>query len=271
MNARIASAITPITRPAATSARPAMVTTRSWTTRSSRQRNPIATRRARTTGQTSFTGRQQVSFRAPKHSQPRRRAETYTGTSMNVAGRRSATRPSPRPGERPRRLRCIGPQEGVRAEERPTAQADGLDASSHKPIASWLGLSSCVNMRRHAQTRQTPIDRFTSQGSLHAAEPSLLREDCRWSVIRRGISAASVSLSGNRYAVDALLIGRRVELRSYPEDLTRLDVYWEGRPAGQAIPFIVGRPRAPPGASGPPIHATAVGERRLPRSDRGQA
>ena len=26
-----------------------------------------------------------------------------------------------------------------------------------------------------------------------------------------------------------------------PEDLTRLDVFWEGRPVGHAIPFIIGR------------------------------
>src|SRR5207244_2969857 len=42
------------------------------------------------------------------------------------------------------------------------------------------------------------------------------------------------------YAVDQSLIGRRVELRFDPEDLTRLDVFWEGRHVGQAIPFTVG-------------------------------
>ena len=41
--------------------------------------------------------------------------------------------------------------------------------------------------------------------------------------------------------MDEALIGRRVELRFDPEDLTRLEVYWEGHPAGQAIPFILGR------------------------------
>ena len=39
----------------------------------------------------------------------------------------------------------------------------------------------------------------------------------------------------------AALIGQRAELRFDPEDLTRLGVYWEGRPTGQAIPFILGR------------------------------
>jgi putative transposase len=69
----------------------------------------------------------------------------------------------------------------------------------------------------------------------------LLREAFRWSVMRRVTSTASVSLTGNRYAVDEALIGRRVELRFDPEDLTKLDVYWEGHPAGTAIPFILGR------------------------------
>ena len=50
---------------------------------------------------------------------------------------------------------------------------------------------------------------------------------------------------------------RRIELRFDPEDLTRLDVFWEGRPVGQAIPFIIGRhvhrqgPQAQPSAQLP--------------------
>src|SRR5260370_22424958 len=54
-------------------------------------------------------------------------------------------------------------------------------------------------------------------------------------------SLASVSLAGNRYSVDEALIGRRFDLVFDPEDLTRLEVYWEAHPAGQAIPFILGR------------------------------
>jgi hypothetical protein len=113
------------------------------------------------------------------------------------------------------------------------------------------------NTRRHAETGQTPIARFCSQGPLHAAEPSLLREAFRWSVMRKVTRTASVSLAGNRYAVDPALVDRRVELRFDPEDLTRLEVYWEGRPAGQAVPFIVSRhvhyqvPQAHPPAAAP--------------------
>ncbi len=50
-----------------------------------------------------------------------------------------------------------------------------------------------------------------------------------------------MSLAGNRYSVDPSLIGRRAELRFDPEDLTRLDVFWEDRPVGVAVPFVIGR------------------------------
>jgi hypothetical protein len=121
------------------------------------------------------------------------------------------------------------------------------------------------NTRLHAETGQTPIQRFTSQGPLHAVEPSLLREAFRWSVMRRVTSTASISLAGNRYSVDAALIGRRVELRFDPEDLTRLEVYWEGHPAGPAIPFILGRhvhrqvPQAQPPTPPPPTGVDYLG------------
>jgi putative transposase len=100
---------------------------------------------------------------------------------------------------------------------------------------------------------------------LHAVEPSLLREAFRWSVMRRVTATASVSLAGNRYTVDEALVGRRVELRFDPEDLTKLDVYWEGHPAGQAIPFILGRhvhrqvPQAQPPTPPPPTGVDYLG------------
>jgi len=137
------------------------------------------------------------------------------------------------------------------------AEAHGI-ASFTELNDRFLAWSEQVcNTRVHAETGQTPIARFTSQGPLQAVEPSLLREAFRWSVMRRVTSTAAVSLAGNRYAVDPSLIGRRVELRFDPEDLTRMDVFWEGRPVGQAIPFVIGRhvhrqvPQAQPPSSPP--------------------
>jgi hypothetical protein len=56
---------------------------------------------------------------------------------------------------------------------------------------------------------------ITSQGPLHAVEPSL-RAACRWSVWRKVTRTASASLAGNRYAVDPALVDRLVELRFDP-------------------------------------------------------
>jgi putative transposase len=140
------------------------------------------------------------------------------------------------------------------------AKAYGIDSFQELNDRFTAWAEQVCNTRVHAETGQTPIQRFTSHGPLHAVEPSLLREAFRWSVMRRVTSTASVSLAGNRYSVDEALIGRRVELRFDPEDLTRLEVYWEGHPAGQAIPFILGRhvhrqvpqaqPASPPAPSG---------------------
>ena len=54
-------------------------------------------------------------------------------------------------------------------------------------------------------------------------------------------ASATVPLEGNAYAVDPALAGRRVELRYDPEDLTAIDVFPGGRPAGTATPFITRR------------------------------
>jgi putative transposase len=117
-----------------------------------------------------------------------------------------------------------------------------------------------ANRRKHAETNQAPIDRFEAGGSRRAADADRLREAFRWSVTRKVTRTATVPLEGNAYAVDPSLVGRRVELRYDPEDLTRLDVYLEGRPAGLATPFKISRHVHPavPQAARPAPEATGV-------------
>ena len=145
------------------------------------------------------------------------------------------------------------------------AEAHGIASFTELNDGFLAWAEQVCNTRQHAEIGQTPIDRFTSHEPLQAVEPSLLREAFRWSVLRRVTSTASVSLAGNRYSVDPSLIGRRVELRFDPEDLTHLDVFWEGRPVGQAVPFIIGRhvhhqvPQAQPPAPPPTIGVDYLG------------
>jgi putative transposase len=125
-------------------------------------------------------------------------------------------------------------------------------------FAAWA--ERVCNRRVHAETSQAPIDRFEGGGPLRQADPARLREAFRWSVTRKVTRTATVPLEGNAYAVDPALTGRRVELRYDPEDLTRLDVYLDGKPAGAAVPFVTRRHvhRAVPQAAPQPAPATGI-------------
>ena len=117
-----------------------------------------------------------------------------------------------------------------------------------------------ANRRAHAETGQAPIIRFEAGGPPRQADPGLLREAFRWSVTRKVTRTATVPLEGNAYAVDPALTGRRVELRYDPEDLSRLDVFLDGKPAGAAVPFVTRRHvhRAVPQATRPAPAPTGI-------------
>jgi putative transposase len=125
-------------------------------------------------------------------------------------------------------------------------------------FAAWA--EQVANRRVHAETGQAPISRFEAGGPPRQAGPALLAEAFRWSVTRKVTRTATVPLEGNSYAVDPALTGRRVELRYDPEDLTRLDVFLDGRPAGQAVPFVTRRHvhRAVPQAARPDPDPTGI-------------
>jgi len=79
-------------------------------------------------------------------------------------------------------------------------------------------------------------------------------------VTRRVTRTATVPLEGNAYAVDPALTGRRVELRYDPEDLSKIDVWLDGKPAGKAVPFLTRRHvhHAVPQAARPEPAATGI-------------
>jgi putative transposase len=125
-------------------------------------------------------------------------------------------------------------------------------------FAAWA--EQVANRRVHAETGQGPIERFEAGGPPRQADPALLREAFRWSVTRKVTRTATVPLEGNSYAVDPALAGRRVELRYDPEDLSRIDVFLDGTPAGTATPFVTRRHvhRAVPQATRPEPALTGI-------------
>ncbi len=143
-----------------------------------------------------------------------------------------------------------------------------LEEAMHQGISSLEELNDAfsawatqvANRRIHAETRQSPIERFEADGPHRGAPEEKLHEAFLWSATRKVTKTATVPLEGNSYAVDPALVSRRVELRYDPADLTRIDVFYDGRPAGVATPFVTRRHthRAVPQAERPPALATGI-------------
>ena len=129
-------------------------------------------------------------------------------------------------------------------------------------FTAWA--ETVYHARAHSETGQAPRQRWADGWAGTAPplpEPGQLREAFLWSEHRTVRKTATVSLHGNTYQVDPSLAGRRVELVFDPFDLTGIEVRWQGSPAGQAIPHIIGRhahPKARPEQPVPPAPATGI-------------
>jgi putative transposase len=106
-------------------------------------------------------------------------------------------------------------------------------------FSAWLEV--VYHRRVHSETGQTPLERFDAAGSPALPTPALLREALLWSQERTVTKTATLSLHGNQYEVDAALVGRKVELVFDPFDLTRIEVRYQHRPFGLAVPLVIGR------------------------------
>jgi putative transposase len=91
------------------------------------------------------------------------------------------------------------------------------------------------------RTAAAPLARWTAAGPFPLPSTDALAEAFLWEEQRTVTRTALVSLQGNTYQVDPLLVGRRVELVFDPFDLTRIQVRLRGVPVGTAIPHRIGR------------------------------
>jgi putative transposase len=90
--------------------------------------------------------------------------------------------------------------------------------------------------RTHRETETSPLARFTAAGIPDVPTPAQLREAFLWSETRTVTKTSMVALHGNHYEVDPALVGRRVQLVFDPFDLATLEVRFDGRDFGLAIP-----------------------------------
>jgi putative transposase len=113
----------------------------------------------------------------------------------------------------------------------------------------------------HSETGTTPLARLTAAPTPALPDPGLLREAFLWSETRTVTKTATVSMHANTYEVDAALVGRKVELIFDPFDLAVIEIRWNGRPMGHAVPVRIGRhahPHARPETPTPPPAGTGI-------------
>jgi len=119
----------------------------------------------------------------------------------------------------------------------------------------------------HSETGATPAQRYHTDrtAATRRPDPAVLRRAFLWREQRKVTSFAVVSLHGNGYQVEPALVGRTVDLLFTPFDLTVIDVEYQGRPMGRAIPHKVTRhvhPAVKPDAAAP-VQATGIDYLRL--------
>ena len=112
-------------------------------------------------------------------------------------------------------------------------QIDSLE-ELNRLFTAWV--ETRYHHRIHRETGQSPLVRFTTAGIPEVPTPAQLREAFLWSETRTVTKTAMVSLHGNHYEVDPVLVGRRIQLVFDPFDLEHLEVRWDGHDFGIAIP-----------------------------------
>jgi putative transposase len=120
-------------------------------------------------------------------------------------------------------------------------------------FTAWV--ETVYHRRVHSETGHPPLARWHAGGPFPLPTPAALAEAFLWEAHRTVTKTALVSLQGNTYQVDPILVGHRVELVFDPFDLTTVQVRVRGVPAGTAIPHRIGRhshvkarPETPPEA-----------------------
>lgn len=127
----------------------------------------------------------------------------------------------------------------------------------NEAFAAWV--ETVYHRRVHSETGQTPLERFGAGATPKLPTPTELHEAFLWSETRSVTKTATVSLHSNLYEVDAVLVGRKVELVFDPFDLTDIEVRFAKRPMGKAVPVRIGRHAHPQARPEPAEAAPSTG------------
>jgi putative transposase len=138
----------------------------------------------------------------------------------------------------------------------------------NKLFTAWVETS--YHQCKHSETGQSPMERWMAgcaDAPLLTPTPAALLEAFKWSEHRQVRKTATVQLFNNVYSVDPILVGRTVELVFDPFDLNVVEVRWNGKPMGMALPQTISRnahPKAKPETpAAPPPPSTGIDYLRL--------
>jgi transposase InsO family protein len=123
----------------------------------------------------------------------------------------------------------------VREQFLPETDASNIRLLTDLNASFWAWLDQVYHARVHSETGQTPFERFTSGpgfDEIVMPDPETLRRAFLWRAKRRITKNATIELQGNTYYVDLGLAwpGQTIEVRFDPFDLSKLDLYREGKP-----------------------------------------
>jgi putative transposase len=146
-------------------------------------------------------------------------------------------------------------------------------AELNRLFTAWC--ERVYHARPHSETGQPPAQRWLAGAPFPVPDPAQLREAFLWSEHRIVRKDATLSLFGVFYQVsDLSLAGRKVECTFDPFDMSVLEVRWNGRPHGTAVPQQPGRhshPRARPEQPGVPPAPTGIDYLGLIRAEHEEA
>jgi hypothetical protein len=132
-------------------------------------------------------------------------------------------------------------------------------------FTAWIETE--YHRRIHSETGQSPLERWDTGWDRLGRRPTIataadVTEAFLWSEYRTVTKTATVSLHANTYQVDPGLVGRKVELVFSPFDMETIEVRYQEKSHGKALPHNITRhvhPKARPETSEPaPPPATGI-------------
>jgi transposase InsO family protein len=112
---------------------------------------------------------------------------------------------------------------------------EDLNRSFH----AWL--ETMYHQRIHSTLKKRPAAVVDTHGPLRLVEPQALEAAFQWTYVAKVDKTACISVQGNVYEVEPILVGAKVTLRYNPFDLSRIQVWLEGKQYADAVVLKIRR------------------------------